>query len=231
MLHLCEDETYHDSILAPSAMKRVSILSLFSLSLIFSSCFIIDPCWGGPDAEKFRTLDFDSAIRKVMIDTAADELTPRLFAIENDTLVEGELGIWMVPVKDFYFVEQQKRPAISFISSAYACSLPEPTSDEVITNIQIRANKAFDANHPAGSDIADLFSIIVLDVPNGNRYFEFSLPDFLSTRRNAVDEIILVLNAQPEQTEAFNFTVTYVQEGEHLTTYEYTTQDVFLFGL
>ena len=211
-------------------MKRFLLLSLLCISLSFSSCSIFGPCWGSPDAEKFWTLDFDSEIRKVMIDDTSEELTPNLLAIESDTLAQGEFGIWMVPVQEFYYVEHQRRPAISFVQSAYACSLPAPTSDEVITNIQIVSNNDFDANHPAGSDISDLFSIIVLDVPNANRYFEFSLPDFLSTRRNAYDEIILVLDAEPEQTGAFNFTVTYTQEGERLTSYAYTTEDVLLLG-
>ena len=208
-------------------MKRLTVATLFGLSLLLPACFIIDPC-RGVEVDKFWTLDFETDIQKVQIDPGSD---PLLSPVEADTLHEGELGIWMVAVKELYTASLEKRPSFSVVSSAYACSVPpEPFSDEVILDIQITSDTDFDAGHPAGSNLADLFSIAFLQLTRYNEFRQIALEDFILLERNAVDELILILEAQPEQTGAFQFTVNYTQEGERLTAYEYTTPTVVLQG-
>jgi len=193
-------------------MARLLSFTLFALLLASGACnSVVDDC--GPFKGKFKTIDFTTAAYRIengdVLNTepGLPPLEPVLSPIGNDTLAGGELAIRMTPSKELYFSESERANSISFISAAYACSPPIPSSDEVIRAIEIYSDEALNSAYPADHNLADLFDVVVLNRASGMIYHRFDLNDFLSGAPKAVDEMVLVLNAAPERTSAFEFTV------------------------
>lgn len=205
--------------------KRLAALALLILLVTFAACDISGNC--GPFADKFKTTSFVSEIRKVEhSDSPGSELILRL--VEDDTLSYDAFAILMTPIIETYFSSAQRSRPLTLIPAAYACSPSHPSSDEVIRDIQIYSSQAFDREHAAGENLADLFDIVVMDRTTGAHRQRFDLNDFLASAPTAVDEIILVLDARPQMTAAFEFEVKYFQEGAGLRYYEYKTEAVVL---
>ena len=205
--------------------KRLSTLALLILLFTFAACDTTGDC--GPFADKFKTTNFVSEIRKVELGDSPIS-GPTLLLVEDDTLSYDEFGILMTPIIETYFSSAERSRPLVLIPPAYACSPSPPSSDEVIRDMQIYSSEAFDGEHSVGENLADLFDIVVLDRTAGVYRQRFDLKDFLSRAPNAVDEIILVLDSRPQTTTEFEFEVKYFQEGEGLTYYEYKTEAVVL---
>ena len=183
-----------------------------------------------PAEDKFRVIGFNSGVFRVEVETSP-EIRPRLFPITNqDTLAAGEFGIEMRLVRELFFSSFKKTGTLSLVLPAYACSLLPPTTDDFILDIQVVSDKAFDEAHPAGSNLADLFSVVILDEAARQGYQQFELSEFARSRSFAVNNIVLVLEAVPANTDAYSFQVIYTQNGEKLTTYEYESPPFVIHG-
>lgn len=199
---------------------------LVAVGMLFAvgACNMVDDgC--GPFKDKFRTTDFATATAR--LDDLSPEAGLRLSAIAGDTLAPGELAIQMLPVQEHYFSETSGRGAFRFVAVAYACSPVIPTSDEVITGIQVFSDTPFGPGYAVGDDLARLFDVVVLDRAAGG-YQRFDLETFLAQAPNAVDELVLVLKAPPAATSGFRFTVKYSQTGSGLGMFEFVTDAVVL---
>lgn len=206
-------------------MKRLMALSLLALLLASGACDGTGGTDCGPFKDKFKTTDFSSAVFKATFDTL--RVKPNLSPIEGDTLEEGQYAVRMEPVKELY--SRSSIPSVSFqvARSAYACSPPIPTSDEVIQDIRIFSDKRFKDDYPAGKDLSGLFDVVVLNRADFG-YRRFELKNFLEREPNAVDELVLILDAKPETTSNFQFTIEYEQKGKGLETFQFEAGPVVL---
>jgi len=207
------------------AIKYLTALTLVALVLTFGACNGIgDPDYG-PFKNKFKTTDFSSAIFKAAPDSLG--VRPLLLPIEDDTLDEGQFAVRMQPVKKLHSTKSKCPAIFQVVRSAYACSGPIPSSDDVIEDIRISSNKRFTADRPPGEDRSELFDIVVLNRSKfGTRRFE--LNKFLEREPNAADELILILDAAPDRTSDFQFTVEYEQDGKGLEHFAFETEPVVL---
>ena len=207
------------------AMRNLIALGLLVFLLAIGACDSTVGTDCGPFEDKFKTTDFSSAARKATFDSLKVE--PNLSPIEDDTLDEGHFAVRMEPVKMLYSQKSTSSGSFQIISSAYACSPPIPTSDEVIKDIRIYSDKDFNDGYPAGKDLAELFDVVVLNRAEYG-YRRFELPNFVEQKPNAADKLILILKARPETTSSFQFTVEYEQEGKGLANYDFETNPVVL---
>jgi len=179
----------------------------------------------GDGKEYFKTTGFSTtAVRATFPDSL--QIRPDLSPIAGDTLASGQLAIQMTPEKVLY--SQALPPSVSFhlLPAAHACSPVEPRSEERIQDIRLSSNRSF-RGHPPGDTLSAFFDVVARNrAEYGTRRFE--LDAFRSMEPRAVDELILLLDARPETTARFRFTVEYEQEGPGLDTYEYTTAPIVL---
>ena len=206
-------------------MRRLLACVLLGLLLAFGACDAAIDC--GPFNDKFKTADFTTAAYRIENGDSL-QAAPILSPIENDTLREGAFALRMTPTQESYSSASKRSRPLGFVLAAYACLPPTMSSDEIIRDIQIYSDQAFNREYAADDDLADLFDVLVLSRANQFNYRRFDLNDFLAGAPNAADEIILVLKAAPETTSAFRFTIKYFQEGEGLDYYEFTTDPVVL---
>ena len=200
-------------------------LGLLALLLTFGACSTAGPnC--GPFQDKFKTTGFSSEVFSATPDSL--NVAPNLSPVEGDTLRKGHLAVRMEPKKVLYSQSSRSSTSFQIINSAYACSPPIPSSDEVIKDIRIYSDSHFKDGYPAGEDLAGLFDVVILNRSDYGRYRRFELNDFLEREPNAVDELILVLDARPETASKFQFTVEYEQEGKGIESYEFKTDPIVL---
>lgn len=206
-------------------MRQLLAFGLLALFLTFGACSTAGTdC--GPFEDKFKTTDFSTEVFRATFDTV--QVEPNLSPIEGDTLEEGSYAVRMVPEKMLYSTRSKASTSFQIINSAYACSPPIPTSDEVIKDIRIYSDKRFKDDYPAGEDLSGLFDAVVLNRADFGGYRRFELTNFLEKEPNAVDELILILVAKPETTSSFQFTVEYEQDGKGLERFEFETDPVVL---
>ena len=163
--------------------------------------FSCDTC--GPFPNKFKMIGLDwFNYKAIYSDTASTRL--KLLEIANDTV-------------DF-----------SLINSAYACDPAIPQTDEKIDSIVITSAKDFDINHPSGIDLSDVFDVVVLDDANGIYFEKYTLDDYLDTNPYVPNELVLVLNKQPDLTTDFQFLVKYYQNGIDYDYFEFVTDKIVI---
>jgi len=179
----------------------------------------------GNENEHFKITDFStSTLRATKTDSL--RIRPELSPIDNDTVDSGRLAIRMEPEKVFYSRASSFDVSFHLLPAAHACSIAEPRSEETITDIRIRSNRSFRGRAP-GDTLSPFFEVVAINqAAYGVQRFE--LAEFLSMEPRAVDELILLLNARPDTTNRFQFTVEYEQVGPGLKAHEYTTAPVVL---
>lgn len=203
-------------------MRSVLACGLLALILAIGACTTADDC--GPFPGKFYTTDFSSeAVKATVPDT--NRVKPTLSPIDGDTLTDGHFAIRMLPQTTTYSLRPKRERSFRLFNTAYACSPDIPTSDEVIQDIRISTDPPFGSDGSSSDDVSSLFDIIVL---TRDGYREYELDGFLSRAPNAVRELILILDATPETTSRFQFTVEYVQDGRGLEYYEFQTNPIVL---
>lgn len=92
-----------------------------------------------------------------------------------------------------------------FVNSAYACDPPPPSyvlKDDGIVSRAITCNKDFDSNHPAGSNLLDLFN-----TNNGGGNVNENYSDDFSNDNIGVQRFYL--DQTPEKVGEYIFTVRY----------------------
>lgn len=106
---------------------------------------------------------------------------------------------------------------LSLISSAYACSPAEPYSEERIADIIITANQDFDASHPMGSNLADVFY-----VNRGANNSSFTVEEYIKTKPR-IEDLDFFLVSAPRIQKKFQFTITYYYDGRLVKVLKYDT--------
>jgi hypothetical protein len=123
---------------------------------------------------------------------------------------------------------QSRRPILLLIVIDQGSTSLLPQTDEKIDSIAIIAAKDFDTAHPAGSDLSDLFDVIILDYAS-NIYFEkYALGDYLKTNPFVPNELVLILTEQPDSTTDFNFLVRYYQDGIDYDYFDFLTDKIVI---
>ncbi len=182
--------------------------AMFIIGLI--SCDEINDC--GPFPNKFKIIGLDWANYKAIYSDTSDTRL-LLSYIDNDSVIFNEYSIFIAPRQETYFAQKSIDWNFNLIQSAYACSPVIPTTDEKIDSIVILSHKDFDTNHPAGTDLSDLFKIVVLDNANGIYYVKYGLKNYLSTNPTVPNELTMILKEQPDLTTDFEFSIKYYQKG------------------
>lgn len=199
---------------------------LFMIGLI--SCGELGEC-GGPYPNKFKVIGLDWANYKASYSSTSDtRLT--LSLIENNTVEYEQYSIFISPKKEYYYAQISNRWKFGFMQTAYACSPPIPETDEKIDGLIISSTKDYNATHPSGSDLSDLFDIIVLDDVKGIYFEKYDLQTYLSTNPYVPSEMALILREPPDLTSDFEFLVKYYQNGIDGNDYfEFVTNKIVIF--
>ncbi|GGF50322.1 hypothetical protein GCM10011339_43610 [Echinicola rosea] len=146
----------------------------------------------------------------------------------SDTVRYDQYAIVMVPRQETYYGQGEKGWGLNFIQPTYACSPVTPKTDERVERITVLSSRDFDADHPAGTDLAGLFDVVV----NEGWYYSqepMRLVDYLKTDPLVAAQIILVLTSEPEITTGFEFLVEYYQDGvEDNDFYSFTTDQIVI---
>ncbi len=180
----------------------------------------------GPFPDRYKIIDMEwSMYNLIFSDSMEQDFV--LDQIVNDSVDYNSYCIMMFPITETYFTSNQFN-SFSLITSAYACSPVIPTSDEKIDSIQIITNRDFDETHPAGSNLADIFDVII-DDPQNNIYNErHHLQYYTDTKPFVTNRIILLLNSPPTQTEEYVFTIKYYQDGVKFDYFDFTANSVVI---
>jgi hypothetical protein len=112
---------------------------------------------------------------------------------------------------------------LSFISSALACDPGEPYSEEKITAITITANQDFDALHPAGTNLNDVFYVQYYSLSGST----FTIEEFLKTSPK-VGNLLFLLASAPDVQKQIQFTITYEFDGKLVKVLKYETPSFIL---
>jgi len=195
-------------------------LSFFLLGLI--SC---EKC--GPFPEKFKLVGFDvNTVSAIYSQTGEQEIS--LQEITNDT-IKYDLYSISIDAKIKALVNTgHKNNSLDLINSAFACSPGVLKTDERIKSILITSDKDFDATHPSGTDLSELFDIVVYDDANNINNEKFKLKDYISTKPSVPNTMILILNSSPALSQNFEFTLNYHQQGIDIDFLEFKTKKVFI---
>ncbi len=204
--------------------KLLILLGGFLLTLLIG-LFSCDTC--GPFPNKFKVVGLDWLnYQAVYSDTSQMRLS--LSEIVNDTVDFEKYSIHIKPKQETFFAQNCNRSGFSLIPSAYACDPALPHTDETIDSITINAAKDFDTTHPAGSDLSDLFDVIVLDYTNNIYYEKYALIQYLQTTPYVPNELVLILTEQPDVTTDFEFFVKYYQDGIDYDYFEFLTDKIVI---
>ena len=204
-----------------------TILSIAGIAVLFT--FITISCDSpldidcGPFPDKFRVTDFSTSIKKVT-HYDSSTLSIQLSEIQSDSIQFDEFAIEMYPVTEVFFSSVFDKINFQFIKSAYACSPIDPASDDKILDIQIYSDKDFSDEYPAGENLAELFEVYALYMREGPR--RFNLIDFITEEPNAPDQLILLLQSGPSEASEIQFSVRYLQDGEKLSEFEFSTEPI-----
>jgi hypothetical protein len=175
--------------------------------------------------DHFKTTGFSSSIKRAAYPDSS-RIRPELSPIANDTLKTGRPAILMEPEKVLYSQTSIPAPSFQLLPAARACSPEPPRSEETIEDIRIFSNRPFRGRLP-GDTLSTFFDVVAHNRAEHD-YRRFDLDAFLSMRPRAVDELILLLDAQPDRTMRVRFTVEYEQKGPGLGSYTHTTEPVVL---
>ena len=205
--------------------NKLFILFVSFIFILLAGIISCDPC--GPFPNKFKVSGLDWVnYSAVYSDTASTRLM--LSEIANDTVDFNMYSIDIKPRQETYFAQQSSSWSFSLINSAYACDPGIPQTDEKIDSIVITSAKDFDINHPSGMDLSDVFDVVVLDDANGIYFKKYTLDDYLDTNPYVPNELVLILNKQPDLTTDFHFLVKYYQNGIDYDYFEFLTGKIVI---
>ena len=126
--------------------------------------------------------------------------------LPGDTVnAAGDFAIYLKPDLERVAINKDSKSNGLFVSSAFACSPPySPRTDQILIDLIITSSENFDAHHPAGSDLIDLFDISGRSSANNQKsplsqYLVGSSDDFI------ISAPLLFLNKNPENISAHVF--------------------------
>lgn len=154
-----------------------------------------------------------------------------LSEIENDSVYYEHFSIIISPVQIEYTADASFDHNWNFnmFQTLHACD-PQAVTDERIDDIIITSSSDYDAEHPAGTDLADLFDMVYFYRKNIGVSLKFSLEEYLDSSPMVTEyEWMLFLNKQPDMPGFFDFNIKYFQSGrETNASFEYNTGEIYL---
>jgi hypothetical protein len=185
------------------------MIPLFSLLLIGCNLFCNSAsCCGEKFATKFEVTGLKLS-GLLELSSAQNYVQGSLLA-ENQTVQFDKLAIQIQSIiRNFSFNNESNSG--NYFSSAYACSPPEPEPVEQIANIEIYADKDFDDNHPKGSNLSDLFEIVLEGDYWNQIQYPIKLADFLPQKPKTTYLFTLLLKSPPKSIGSYKFNIKYTQ--------------------
>lgn len=203
-------------------IKRASallILVLVTTTLFTASCELGNDCIFD---DRFYTVDFATLENKMIYTPGSD--VPQFQPVGGRTILYSEYAISFLPIVETYRSEPEPTSSLFRpINSANACFIPALISEEKITNISITANRAFNNDYPAGSELRDLFNVYTIYLAEG--FNTQPLPTYLVSDPTVADQTTFLLTVPPANpNEDIRFTITYELDGTLLKEFTYTTE-------
>ena len=138
-----------------------------------------------------------------------------------DTISYNNWGLLLLAEIETYFsARQDNRGLANLLGPAWACSPPRPRPVEEVESLKIFCDKDFDAAHPAGSDLAELFAAIVPLKTYPQQYANCydmremqNLDDYFVENPMLFTDLQLALQAPPARSDSYTFTIEYRQQG------------------
>ena len=184
----------------------------------------------GPFPEFFKWTDLEGTVYEVVYSRDSnDELVIDDFLtideIDGSRIRFNRLAIGLQPRWETYGW-QDNSWNLGLINTANACSPGEPRSEEKIDNIIITANKDFNSEYPMGTDLSELFDVLVTDYFNNLYEERIDLKEFVATNPTVPNSTLLLLTEKPAELTTFKFTIKYYQQGIDFDFFEFTTANV-----
>lgn len=185
----------------------------------------IDNCGSFPN--RFKTVGVDWFNYSA---TYSDSSETRLILnpIENDSVDYDRYSILIMLRQETYFAENSHHGSFSLVTTAYACSPVAPKTDEKIDGIVITSTKDFDVNYPSGSDLSELFNVVVVDHSENVDDRNYSLADYMESNPFVPSELTLILREQPQLTTDFEFLVRLYLDGIDNDYFEFSTNSIVI---
>jgi hypothetical protein len=142
-----------------------------------------------------------------------------------DTTVNYEEFYIYVRPEAAFFNPNRTTSSFNVISKTYACDPVPPETDDRLLNLEITANRNFNAAYPQGVNLVDLFDVDASYLRSGVQN-QFSLAEFLAFDRKFPDAMTLRLREAPDAGEPFVFTLKFSIDGTDLDSYEFNTDAV-----
>lgn len=101
---------------------------------------------------------------------------------------------------------------------------PIPSSEKIITNIQISSNKPCNDEYSSNQNLAEIFDVFFMY--RGSEYKLYDLVEFLEDKPTVPDRITLLLTSEPSSTKPMQFTVKYFKDGRELDEHNFTTNSL-----
>ncbi len=143
------------------------------------------------------------------------------FDYPADTISYNNWGLLLLAEIETYFsIRQDNQGLVNLLAPAWACSPPRPRPVEEVESLKIFCDKDFDAAHPAGSDLAELFAAIVPLKTYPQQYANCydmremqNLDDYFVENPMLFTDLQLALQAPPARSGSYTFTIEYRQQG------------------
>ena len=205
------------------------ILLTAYLSVLFFTITACDTLIDCPTSleDRFKVIDLTVDFRSVIKDTVNDKLDLQISIFEEDSIDYESLGILLDYERVNYISEVVRPNHFNFIQTAYACTPVEPTSDEAIDSIKIFSAQDFDKDHPAGTDLSDLFHLFYRDFST-YEYKQVDLDEFEPLSYNNIFNTTLMLKSAPELVQEYSFLVKYYQNGIDFDYFEKETESIVI---
>ena len=206
-------------------MKQINFFKLILLSIFITgipSCQDED-CGdlGGPYYYDVRIIDFQLGMIEKQV--APREWQPYQ---QGDTVNANDLVIYLSSYNEqIAFHEPTIRGGL-FINSAYACSpVSLPRTDQEFVSLNITSTEDYDADHPAGSDLIDLF--VTRGEQGGVNNQKIPLSQHLATNSDyfILNAPTIFLSKSPDSKSTHTFKFELVLSD---TTFNFQTPEVIL---
>lgn len=209
-------------------MKNKILGLLFLVFLILGSGLIScgDGFDCGPFNDKIKLTELSGVISEVVNFSEEDGIAD-FSGFDGDQIYYDRFAIRVE--QDFEsYSWNDKSWNFGLISTANACTPPIPRSEEIIDSVVITTNHDFNLDYPLGSDLSNVFDVIVYDEINDINFKKFDLNDFIATEPNVPFVWYLVLKEAPASATNFQFHVQYYQQGIDTDFFEFTTDSIVI---
>lgn len=204
-------------------MFRKSIFLLFSVlafsTLVTTSCNLDANC---DFDNRFRVIDFN--VYENQITYPDDTGLPVFSQLGSEPLPFHEYALSLTPTGETYKSDSPARASLFSLQNAMACTPEALKNEEPITGIKITADKDFNVQFPAGSDLTPVFNVLSLYLESG--YTTQTVQAFLNQSPVVPDQITFILNTEPAESQTFRFSVKLEMDGVNVQEVSITSNPI-----